>query len=643
MGYCQGFNVIAALILQVMDRNEEDALKVMVYVIDHVLPTNYFANNLRALSVDMAVLRDLMREKLERLSKHLDSLQAQALSQNGSSAMYEPPLINVFTMQWFLTLFATCLPEETVLRVWDSILLEGSEVLLRVAVAIWGKLGERLEDVETSDDFYSTMGVLVHGVLTGNVIDCQMLMQEVYALAPFPLPGLAELREQYTYNINPFSDATGDRGQRSTLGRGSSDEEDDIDDLEGIGCLGALLPFSEFAPGNSTKALVADAEDLNDIAAASPGVFATDGYSPLPYTTKQFGSRGRRVHQEMTYLQRQYARMRQRQQNAVVVFSEATVQNIQESEKRKSIPAAINHLFVSATKKKIKTARSHFGVKKENETANTSELLSVGDVVNSKSESKVEVKPNAYEKESMQHLNELFKGDQKEKKETKQLTEEKETPEASAKDLQTERTKETSVRKIPEEKKKQISDEKPAKNVKRTTPSTRKIKHVGLNGEVSSLETEKPAQTRSLLSGLNASSKSAKVTVVESSSLKVTAANSDKPKPVRIVDKNSPAVLDAGAVSFGGTGRVYTRSYHGSGCNSNNSAWLLEEDKRCKYPENFRPFPQRNKQPSRSRILYGNVSEKGAKRMDAFQGRKETRQGFNNGLAVNGASDSKRS
>ena len=28
MGYCQGFNVIAALILQVMERVEEDALKV---------------------------------------------------------------------------------------------------------------------------------------------------------------------------------------------------------------------------------------------------------------------------------------------------------------------------------------------------------------------------------------------------------------------------------------------------------------------------------------------------------------------------------------------------------------------------------------------------------------------------------------
>ena len=43
-------------------------------------------------------------------------------------------------MQWFLTMFATCLPKATALRVWDAVILEGSEVLLRTAVAIWGKL-----------------------------------------------------------------------------------------------------------------------------------------------------------------------------------------------------------------------------------------------------------------------------------------------------------------------------------------------------------------------------------------------------------------------------------------------------------------------------------------------------------------------
>lgn len=55
---------------------------------------------------------------------------------------YEPPLTNVFTMQWFLTMFATCLPHHTVLKIWDSVFFEGSEVLLRVALAIWAKLAE---------------------------------------------------------------------------------------------------------------------------------------------------------------------------------------------------------------------------------------------------------------------------------------------------------------------------------------------------------------------------------------------------------------------------------------------------------------------------------------------------------------------
>lgn len=53
---------------------------------------------------------------------------------------YEPPLTNVFTMQWFLTLFATCLPNHTVLKIWDSVFFEGSEIILRVALAIWAKL-----------------------------------------------------------------------------------------------------------------------------------------------------------------------------------------------------------------------------------------------------------------------------------------------------------------------------------------------------------------------------------------------------------------------------------------------------------------------------------------------------------------------
>lgn len=54
----------------------------------------------------------------------------------------DPPLINVFTMQWFLTLFCTCLPKSCVLRVWDLVLIEGSDILLRTALAIMATISE---------------------------------------------------------------------------------------------------------------------------------------------------------------------------------------------------------------------------------------------------------------------------------------------------------------------------------------------------------------------------------------------------------------------------------------------------------------------------------------------------------------------
>ncbi|KAL8567448.1 hypothetical protein ACOMHN_010039 [Nucella lapillus] len=168
IGYCQGFNVIVALLLDVMDRKEDDAFKVMVFLVDHVLPESFFDNNLRALSVDLAVFRDLLRMTLPALADHLDHLQHLA-PDHGTGACYEPPLTNVLTLQWFLTLFATCLPRAAVLRVWDTILLEGSEVLLRTALCLWTKLARRIMGVESADEFYSLMGEMSADMMEGGV------------------------------------------------------------------------------------------------------------------------------------------------------------------------------------------------------------------------------------------------------------------------------------------------------------------------------------------------------------------------------------------------------------------------------------------------------------------------------------------
>nr|XP_046234609.1 TBC1 domain family member 30 isoform X2 [Scatophagus argus] len=323
VGYCQGFNVLAALILEVTEGNESDALKVMIYLIDKVLPESYFANNLRALSVDMAVFRDLLRLKLPRLSQHLHHLQKAANREAGGS--YEPPLTNVFTMQWFLTMFATCLPAPTVLKIWDSVFFEGSEVLFRVALAIWERLGERIEYCQTADEFYSTMGCLTQEMLEDNLIDSTELMQEVYSMAVFPFPQLAELREKYTYNITPFPTSVKSNGSGG-LGNWESDDDADMDDEDSVvtalGCLGPLGGLLAPELQRYQKHLKDQRAEQGNIAELSPGAVGAGGAgggggrggAKAEHQAAINSMMMERMNTDIYALKKQYARIKRRQQ-----------------------------------------------------------------------------------------------------------------------------------------------------------------------------------------------------------------------------------------------------------------------------------------------------------------------------------------
>ncbi|XP_078054050.1 TBC1 domain family member 30-like [Mustelus asterias] len=191
--YCQGFIIPAAVILMVMERDEGDALKVLVYLLDRVLPDNYFANNLSALTVDVAVFHDLLQIKLPELSQHLDRLCTAA--KKGNDGRYMLPLTSVVTMQWFLTLFTSCFPKETILRVWDAVFFEGSEVLLRVALALWAQLGEWIKKCQSPDEVSQWLS---QELMETKLMDCGELMQAVYSMATFPFPQVVELRKKYS-------------------------------------------------------------------------------------------------------------------------------------------------------------------------------------------------------------------------------------------------------------------------------------------------------------------------------------------------------------------------------------------------------------------------------------------------------------
>ena len=75
----------------------------MIYMIEGILPECYFNNNMRGLSVDMAVFRDLLKLRLPRLSKHLDNLQ-YAENKEGSKGKILYFIISIKVIFVFLIL-----------------------------------------------------------------------------------------------------------------------------------------------------------------------------------------------------------------------------------------------------------------------------------------------------------------------------------------------------------------------------------------------------------------------------------------------------------------------------------------------------------------------------------------------------------
>lgn len=70
--------MLGALILQVMDKNDIESLKVMIFLVEGILPAGYFSGSLGGLQADMAVFREILGLRLPKLAKHLQTLQGPA-------------------------------------------------------------------------------------------------------------------------------------------------------------------------------------------------------------------------------------------------------------------------------------------------------------------------------------------------------------------------------------------------------------------------------------------------------------------------------------------------------------------------------------------------------------------------------------
>jgi hypothetical protein len=360
IGYCQGFNIIAAFILEIVDKNEEDALLIMIYLIDSILPSGYYTNSMHTLAIDMVVFRELLRQKLPKLYNHLNILQNGTIDEPSYiNSNYEPPLTNVFTMQWFLTLFATCLPKKLILRIWDIVLLDGIEILFRTALAIWENLSINvMKATATADSFYTLMSSLTIKLLNDNLINENELIEKIYSYGSVPLTGLNELREKYTFNIKPFqislqqnninkkkildekktglnvNNKINQNLNSNNSNNNSAAIDEDMDKL--ISCFALFSPNikstrpqlmynSNVIQSNSTTSTCSEAATTCsaslsslDISSLTPGAFS---FTPQMHNPKPIDEN---FTLDINELKKQYMKLKQRQQQAQIIIQTAS-------------------------------------------------------------------------------------------------------------------------------------------------------------------------------------------------------------------------------------------------------------------------------------------------------------------------------
>ncbi|CAF1007561.1 unnamed protein product [Brachionus calyciflorus] len=119
IGYCQGMNFIVGISLLFLE--PEDAFWCLVVITEKLFLPHYFDSGLVGAQADQQCLKNLIELKLPDLHDHLESLELDLSS---------------ITLNWFLAIFIDALPFETMLRIWDCFLLEGSKILFRYSLAL---------------------------------------------------------------------------------------------------------------------------------------------------------------------------------------------------------------------------------------------------------------------------------------------------------------------------------------------------------------------------------------------------------------------------------------------------------------------------------------------------------------------------
>jgi len=121
VGYCQGMNFIAGLLLLVPEASVDEAFWMFVYLMEYDGLNGFFKDRFPLLRKYLRALDMLLEQRIPELRDHF------------TKENVEPA---VYLHQWFLTLFVNCLPIPTVFVLWDAIICDGLPVILSITASL---------------------------------------------------------------------------------------------------------------------------------------------------------------------------------------------------------------------------------------------------------------------------------------------------------------------------------------------------------------------------------------------------------------------------------------------------------------------------------------------------------------------------
>lgn len=119
VGYCQGLNYIAGLIL-IVTKDEHATFWLLKHLVENVAD-QYHTKDMFGLQRDIHVITELIKLREPLINEKINEIGL--------------PWAVILT-KWLICLFCETLPIETVLRVWDVMFAEGYKIIFRVTLAI---------------------------------------------------------------------------------------------------------------------------------------------------------------------------------------------------------------------------------------------------------------------------------------------------------------------------------------------------------------------------------------------------------------------------------------------------------------------------------------------------------------------------